>query len=478
MQLTASNLKAVMKTETKNGAVAYETTGKDILDFNFQISRYRNASEKEIKNDFAKVFAEDNILALKYLFYAGDIREGIGERKVFSTGMKWLCEEKPEIANKLIKLIPEYSRWDVLVKLDNPVAHKIVAEQLTEDIDNMQNHKAISLLAKWMPSINTSSKETRELAKHYIKVLKLNAKTYRKTLAKLRAYSNVVERKMSDRQWGDINYSAVPSKANLNYSQAFLNHDKERRSQFLQDLVGGKTKINAQVLQPHEIVEKYPYGRYNETYEQLWKNLPEMTTGDMLVVRDGSGSMFGRPLNVATALAVYTAQHNKGEWHNKFITFSSRPQLVDFSHCKSLSDILTYCDGFDDCSNTNLYATFKLILDAAIAAKATLPETITIISDMQFDGRAHSMSKTLMEEIQEEYKEAGYTLPRIVFWNVSNYCSGLVQMHTNELGIVEISGFSVNLLKQVLSNEVDPYKVLLDTLNVPRYNKVIDTLHN
>ena len=172
MQLTASNLKAVMKTETENGAVAYETTGKDLLDFNFQISRYRNASEKEIKNDFAKVFAEDNILALKYLFYAGDIREGIGERKVFSTGMKWLCEEKQEIANKLIKLIPEYSRWYVLVKLDNPVAHKIVAEQLTEDIDNMQNHKPISLLAKWMPSINTSSKETRELAKHYIKVLK------------------------------------------------------------------------------------------------------------------------------------------------------------------------------------------------------------------------------------------------------------------------------------------------------------------
>ena len=49
MQLTASNLKAVMKTETENGAVAYETTGKDLLDFSFQISRYRMLLKKKLK---------------------------------------------------------------------------------------------------------------------------------------------------------------------------------------------------------------------------------------------------------------------------------------------------------------------------------------------------------------------------------------------------------------------------------------------
>ena len=44
------------KTFTENGAVAYRTSGKELLDFNFKLSQYRNLTVKEIQNDFTKVF--------------------------------------------------------------------------------------------------------------------------------------------------------------------------------------------------------------------------------------------------------------------------------------------------------------------------------------------------------------------------------------------------------------------------------------
>ena len=68
---------------TENGALGYRTTGKAILDFNFKIASYRNKSESEIISDFAKVFYEDKVLAMKFLFYIRDREEGLGERRLF-----------------------------------------------------------------------------------------------------------------------------------------------------------------------------------------------------------------------------------------------------------------------------------------------------------------------------------------------------------------------------------------------------------
>ena len=77
---------------TENGAVGYVTTGKHIVDMFFKISSYRNMSESDIKKDFAKVYAEDPTLAVKFAFYVGDIREGLGERRVFKAMIEWLSK--------------------------------------------------------------------------------------------------------------------------------------------------------------------------------------------------------------------------------------------------------------------------------------------------------------------------------------------------------------------------------------------------
>lgn len=499
------NVKAELnneKTLTTNLAVAYETAGDELLDFNFKITNLRSCEESEIISNFKKIFYKDKLLAIKYLFYVGDIRQGLGERRIFKTCMKWVSKYHPEDAIKVVRLIPEYSRWDILISLIDNSSIKtevvsLIRNQLVEDESNRRLGKPVSLLAKWMPSENTSSISTRNLARLLMGELHMSPRNYRKTLSGLRAYLDVVEVKMSNKDWDKINYSAVPSLANLRYSGAFLERDTERRLEYLDSLKKGVTKINAGVLQPHEIVFKYCKGfdswysnrgvRYDESLEQLWKALPDIVTKNTLVVRDGSGSMYTtvsqsgktRAIDVATALAIYCSEHTTSEFKNKFITFSSRPRIVELAHCKSLAEKIDHCFNETEMSNTNIYKTMMLVLDTAVNHKMKqedLPDNILIISDMQFDGRRFNLSNTLFEEIQEEFKKHGYKMPRLCFWNLDPYNHKTIPLQKNEMGLILCSGFSINNLKMFMSGEFDPLKVLLETINSKRYEMVEEAL--
>ena len=481
------------KTLTENGAIAYQTAGKEILDFNFAITQMRQMKEKQIQDMYAKVYFENPLIAIKYLFYVGDIREGLGERKIFKSCMNWLCVHKSKIATWIVELIPEYSRWDILVQL---IEHKevetrvtrIIEEQLNKDLDAKNKKESVSLLAKWLPSENASSPKTVSLAKHVRKNLGLTPKVYRKILSSLRAYLNVVEIKMSDKRWSDIEYETVPSMANLKYKEAFERNDYDRRTAYLNSLAKGKTKINATVSTPCDIVANYSHvtwdirpGHYNETLEQMWKSLPNKLVNNVLVIRDGSGSMaaagYGAsmPLVVSTAMAIYMAQHNTGGWKNKFITFSNKPKVISIDNCESLRDCLEICAANTDWSNTDIYKTMMLVLKTAKKQKMSqqdMPKTVLIISDMQFDGRGFNFNKTLFENISDEFKQAGYLLPRICFWNVAANTRNTIPMQQNELGLCLISGYSVTLVNMVMSGELDPYKALLEQLNSERYKPV------
>ncbi|MDE6294295.1 MAG: DUF2828 family protein, partial [Clostridiales bacterium] len=326
------------------------------------------------------------------------------------------------------------------------------------------------------------------------------AKQYRKILSELRAYSDVTEVKMSAGNWNKIKYENVPSKANLLYSNAFMTHDPNRRTTYLNALKSGKTKINAGTLFPHDIVHKYTGGlcvasEYDETIEQLWKALPDYVQGDSttLCVADGSGSMFSRvgntgvsALDVANALSIYFAERCKGQFKDKYITFSENPQIVDFSKCKSLHSKIGTALAHNEIANTNIEAVFDLILTTAVKYKmqqSELPNNILILSDMEFDFCAvrNDYKKThckltaddsrLFDEIAARYAEHGYKLPRLIFWNI---CSRTltIPLTTNELGVALVSGFSPTSLNMVLSGTFDPFKCLIDQLSTPRYDVV------
>lgn len=496
------------KTYTENGAVAYAISGKELLDFSFETTALRDASEPEIENKFMGVYFENPLVAMRYLFWLRDCRGGNGERRIFRVCLKALAKNKPSVAKVVLPLVSEYGRWDDLWCLldtdlkDNVI--RLVLKQLDADISAVYNNQKISLLGKWMPSENTSSAETRRFAKILREGLGISPKSYRKTLSLLRSYGNVVETYVSANNWSEINYSAVPSQANLRYKNAFMRHDMERRNAYLDSLVRGDAKINAGVLQPHEIVAKYnprswwggkvEVNNYDETLEQLWKALPDVSVENAMVVRDGSGSMtcnrYGgaEPLAVASALAIYIAEHNTGVWKDKFITFSHKPKLIDLSNCKTLRDKLVETYAHDECENTNIEATMDLVLQTAIANHCTqdeLPARIIIVSDMAFDSatttyegwQRNPVDESLFDGIARKFEDAGYLMPKIVFWNVNQgNVKGGIPMQQNKLGVVLMSGYSTQLMTMAMSGETDPYKVLLETISVERYNPVEDAV--
>ena len=488
---------------TENGAVGFRTSGKALLDLNFAVASLRSASEDTIAEKFYNAFFEDKGDAMRWLFFSRDVRGGLGERRLFRVVLADLAKESPEYVKPIVSLVPEYGRWDDLwCLLDTPLRDDVVAlvsSQLENDQRDTQSHKSISLLAKWMPRCKTSSDRTRHYATILRNGLKMTEREYQHTLSALTKYLGVVEQKMSARVWDGINYEAVPSRANLIYNDAFLRHDEDRRREFLDRVKSGEAKINAGTLFPHDIVSKYRGGRHgiDDTLEALWKNLPNTINGceNTIVVADGSGSMtsgIGKSgvtaLDVANALAIYFAERSSGQFKDQYITFSEHPQLVDLSKGKNLREKINIALRHCEVANTNVEAVFDLILRTAVSQnmkQSDLPANILIISDMEFDGcvttgegRGWSVQRPtprLFEVIAQKYADAGYKLPRLVFWNV-NSRTGTVPVRENDLGAALVSGFSPNIATMVMSGELDPYKCLLQAIHTDRYDPVEEAL--
>ncbi len=486
---------------TENGARGFKSTGKALVDINFAVSSLRGADDDTIISKFSAACAENLDLAIMWLFFARDIRGGMGERRLFRVCLKYLAREFPDKVRNVLPLVPEYGRWDdVMCLLDSKVQDDVaqmVKKQLAQDAENCIQNKPISLLAKWMPSINASSSSRRELAEVLAKKIGLQPMVYQKTLASLRSYLNVVEKKMSNQQWDEIQYSAVPSRANLLYNKAFLRHDEERRRDFLSKVEKGEEKINAGAVFPHDIVHKYGCRPVSEdaTLEFMWKALPNtVKDGEgTIVVADGSGSMWTNvgdsrveAIEVANALAIYFAERLPKPYKDKYITFSTRPQIVDLGGGTTLFNKLKTAYCYCEVANTNIEAVFDLILNTAERnhlKQDQIPNNILIISDMEFDeasemrvrGRWVSPSMTLFDNIRTKYELAGYKMPRLVFWNVCSR-TGTIPVKENDLGVALVSGFSPNIAKMVMSNKTDPYEVLVDTLKGERYAPVADAL--
>ena len=255
--------KNASKTRTFNGAAAYSTTGEACLDF-FSVAggmRYRSAYDQTIL--FTRAYIENPELAMKLLFYIRDIREGMGERQLFRTLIRYVAKSWPESARKNVHLISEYGRFDDMLCLMGTKSEseviRVIKEQLAKDLAALDERKngninaPISLLAKWMPSINTSSRITRGIARKLAKALGMSAYDYRKMLTKLRNNICLTERYLTDRRHEKIKYSAVPAGAMFKYRDAFARHDKQRFMNFVKKAMSGKKQIHCANLFPYAI---------------------------------------------------------------------------------------------------------------------------------------------------------------------------------------------------------------------------------
>jgi len=462
--LLGAMFKESSKGETANGAVTFTRSTSALLDFYAQAGAMRKSPTQAL-DLFKKAFSEDNLLAIKILFYLRDVRGGQGERDLFRTCLEWLGTDYPQIFEKIVVHVAEYGRWDDLF-FDNEVCFDTIGKQLKDDIKSEKP----SLLAKWLPTINASSAKTKAKAKFFAQKLAYSDKTYRTILRDIRKKIVLVESQMSAKEWGDINYSAVPSQASRIYRNAFKKHDEARYSKFIEKAEKGEVKINASTLYPHQIYESVQKD-YSKTLEALWNQLPDYTQGkSALVVADVSGSMSGQPMAVSVSLALYFAERNKGQFQDYFLTFSGSPKLQKIQG-SNLAQKMMSIERSEWEMNTNLQAVFDLVLHTAVVNSTPedeMPETIYIISDMEFDSCVSG--QTNYEVIKRKYEQAGYKLPTVVFWNV-NASGKNLPVHEDERGVTMVSGFSPVIFRFVVENKT-PMEVMLDTINADRYARI------
>ena len=486
------------RTRTENGALAHRSTGSHCLNFFAVCGALRSAEPDAARRLFARAWAENRDLALRTLFYARDVRGGLGERQIFRDLIAFLARRRPVSVTKNLAFIPEFGRWDDLLALLNtpcePDAAALIRTQLDQDLRALESDGAVSLLAKWLPSINTSSPKRRAQARRLCRLLKIPEKDYRRMLARLRAQIDVLETRLCRTDY-TFDYAKQPGGAMLKYRQAFQRHDPDRYAAYIERVREGRARMHADNLYPSEIVRpclaEVNDFRLADDYapesslspemiaalDAAWKSLPDYGDArNALAVVDGSASMYwgGSPLpaEVAISLAIYFAEHNRGHFHDHFITFSRTPRLVRLEG-DNIADRASYCASFNECANTNLRATFTLLLNTALEnhlPQSDLPETLYIISDMEFDEGADP-DATLFEETKALYAAQGYRLPTLVYWNVQSR-NEQFPVRQDDKGTVLVSGASPSLFKMVAGQNISPIQFMLDTLGSERYAQI------
>ena len=491
---------------TENGAIKRNTTHSDLLDMFAMGAAMRSRSDADIILMWRKAFAENPVYALKCLFYIRDVRGGQGERRFFRICIRDLAIQNTEALLRNIEYIPEFGRYDDLYSLiDTPAedaAFAFIKKQLALDLQC----ETPSLLAKWLKSENTSSKESRRLAGRTRQYLGMSHKQYRKTLSILRARINVLERLMSEGRWDEIEFDKIPSKAGMKYKNAFARHDLERAKnenvQTYADFAKDATKkVNASVLNPVDIADqifKYNGWGYlsnpSETdrlmWQKYWDNQKDYYNGRQengIAIVDVSGSMSGQPMNAAVSMGAYIAERGKGPFKDHFITFSSNPALVRFEGV-DIYDKFQRARQADWGGSTNIEATFDMMLNVARqnhVPASDMPQTLYIFSDMEFNAcmscGARSTDRwgygsringgeagvnTLLEGIAQKWARYGYELTRVIFWNLDARQDNIPALGDR---FSYISGFSMAMIEEVLSGE-DGYSLMMKKLDSDRYS--------
>lgn len=480
-------------TYTENGAVVKSTTGSALLNLFARVGGLRQAAESEITRLYLDARNEDKELADNLILYTRNIREGgIGERRIARILLKTIALKDPAKVRRNLDTIVSAGRWDDLFVFESTsIENDVLAfmkEQFRKDILDMGKGESISLLAKWLPSVNTSSKETRRLARKIYTYFGLSERTYRKTLSALRKYLDVVEKKMSARDFISIDYQAVPSVAMTRYRSAFGKHDFERFNAYLNAVTSGDAKINATVTYPYELAKSYVdaialtgwYGRsranLDPVLEAQWKALPNYVKGEhnAIVLTDVSGSMTGLPMATSISLGIYFAERNTGAYKNLVMSFTDKPSLYTLNPNASLlsrvQEVASH-EGF----NTNLDLAFERIYDIA-KREHDAPSALIVISDGEIDSYRRRLEscgssfERIAEKWQAKYAEIGLKAPKLIMWNVASRGDRYIASKENR-GVAYVSGSSAATFKELTTLiSQDAMTAMKEILSRPQFS--------
>lgn len=389
---------------------------------------------------------------------------------------------------------------------------RLFAEQLQADLKvlNGDDKEAnVSLCAKWAPTddhyhdkhtfVISSIAEImypRELLDDVLSAtddretyIRHARERYRKATSALRKHLDVVERKLTEKNYEAIEYDRVPSTAMSNYSKIFIKNDLARFETYMDNVARGKAKISGATLLPSKLVQAAMMSRYKPVWDdarkeqmsatqlmqyktqqleasvlnQQWKTLVQRvkdsgSLSSSIAVCDVSGSMNGPsladstiPLHSSIGLSLLVAEVTTAPFGGTFITFTSTPQVERVDLSMSLTEKVQRMKRAAWGGSTNFTSVFEdLVLPIAKQNKVSADDMVKrvfVFSDMQFDLADRGWS-TSYERIKGLYEDAGYELPELIFWNLNTHSSKPVTV-TDE-GTALVSGYSQGMLKVFL----------------------------
>jgi len=243
-------------------------------------------------------------------------------------------------------------------------------------------------------------------------------------------------------------------------------------------------KINASAVYPYDIIKNMKHGN-NRGADAQWNALPNYMEGNnerILPLVDVSSSMDQsvgdnanlNVLDVAISMGLYISERNVGPYQNAFVSFDSRPQLITVNG--TLTERYRQMAQSPWGGSTNLTASFDLILNKAKAANVSpeeMPTMMIIFSDMEFDRTDRSWNESAQQMIERKFATAGYTMPKIVYWNLASRGDKNKPVHFDKAGTALVSGFSPSLLTSLLGGkDVTPMAMMNTVINSERYASV------
>tara|TARA_R110000851_G_scaffold230898_8_gene383730 strand:+ start:327 stop:1742 length:1416 start_codon:yes stop_codon:yes gene_type:complete len=469
MNFKEAVLDTTVPARTANGMATFESSLSACVDLFFNIGASRG---RDVRSQFERAFAQDPEIALKILLWVRDVRGGAGERQLFRDLLVNLEEFHFPLLKNILDKVPELGRWDDLLVLKTTAGRQIAFNIIQEALRDGNG-----LAAKWMPRKGPNSVLLR---KH----MAMSPKQYRKTLVGLTA---VVETQMCAKEWEEINFSHVPSVASSRYMTAFHRNAPVAYTAYKEALTknDGTAKVNAGAVYPYDILKLLKQWSWHDKHDRQlpvikaqWEALPNYIGDDLVLpMVDVSGSM-GCPvggggsltcMDIALSLGLYLADKNTGPYKDMFLTFSKKSKIEVLK-----GDIIQKYNQLvraDWDMDTNLHAAFEEILRVATAQSlkdSDMPKYMLILSDMEFNSCVEHDDRA-MRMIERRFEAAGYTVPKIVFWNIR--ASGKAPVRFDQEGTALVSGFSPAIMTSILAAEnFTPTGIMMETLSSPRYD--------
>ncbi|OAQ68754.1 hypothetical protein VFPPC_04944 [Pochonia chlamydosporia 170] len=333
---------------------------------------------------------------------------------------------------------------------------------------------------------------------------------YRKDMSALRKHLTVVERDITAGTFENIKYERVPSLAMNNYTGLFAKKDMGRFEKYLTLVAEGKANISGATLLPSTLILKAEqasrYVRGNDDkitedwikshsatelmqrkiaqveakvidgqWNTLVKRLKDSgTLSSSIAVCDVSGSMSSptfkdktTPMHSAIGLSLLIAEIAAPPFGASFITFSAQPSIEKVDLSSTLTQKYIAMSDSSWGMNTNFVAVFEDILLPLAREHSLKPEDMVkrvfVFSDMQFDtaqsgyyGSEIPSWSSSFERVSALFKEEGYEMPELVFWNLAGggrgESSGPKAVTASDEGTCLVSGYSQGMLKVFLEN--------------------------